>query len=152
MGRHAFAWMELPVLDLVHFRGTIMIGRIRIPLFAAIALFLGTGGAFAQTVGSDETVDPDGVVAQKLVLTAAQKSTIYNAGMKQKIRASTATIPAAVGAPVPPTIALSDLPDQAVGDQPWAELLKYAMVADEVVVVDPIAMRVVDIIPSSTRP
>ena len=129
-----------------------MIGRIWIPPCAAVALFLGTAGAFAQTVGSDEAVTPDGVVAQKLALTAAQKSAIYNAVMQHKVRASTTAIPAAIGAPVPPTIALSDLPDQAVGHQPWAEFLKYAMVEDDVVVVDPLAMRVVDIIHGSARP
>jgi hypothetical protein len=144
--------MELPVLNLILFRGAIMNGRIRIPLIAAIALFLGTSGAFAQTVGSDEAVNPDGIVAQELVFTAAQKSAIYTAIMQHKVRASTPAVAAAVGAPVPPTIALSDLPDQVVNGQPWAELLKYAMVEGDVVVVDPIAMRVVDIIPGSARP
>jgi hypothetical protein len=129
-----------------------MNGRIRLPLLAAIALFLGTSGAFAQTVGSDEAVNRDGIVAQKVVFTAAQKNAIYAAVTRQKVRASTPAIAAAVGAPVPPTITLSDLPDQVVGNQPWAGLLKYAMVEDDVVVVDPIAMRVVDIIPGSARP
>jgi len=36
-------------------------------------------------------------------------------------------------------------PDQAVDDSN-VRVLKYAMVADDVVVVDPIAMRVVDVI------
>jgi hypothetical protein len=129
-----------------------MLGRIWLPPFAAIALFLGTAGAFAQTAGSDEAVNPDGVVAQKLALTAAQRSAIYNAVRQQKVRASAIAIPAAIGAPVPPTIALSSLPDQAGGDQPWAELLKYAMVEDDVVVVDPVAMRVVDVIHGSASP
>jgi hypothetical protein len=129
-----------------------MSGRIWLPPFAAIAFFLGTAGAFAQTVGSDESINPHGVAARNLTLTAAQKSAIYTAVMQQKVRASAGAIPVAVGAPVPPTIALRDLPDQAVADQPWADLLKYAMVEDDVVVVDPIAMRVVDIIHGSARP
>jgi len=44
------------------------------------------------------------------------------------------------------------LPDPVVGnadqmaDDPNARVLKYAMVADDVVVIDPIVMRVVDVI------
>jgi hypothetical protein len=47
---------------------------------------------------------------------------------------------------------LLELPDQAAADQPWAEFLKYAMVDDDVVVVDPMAMRVVDVIHGNARP
>jgi Protein of unknown function (DUF1236) len=72
--------------------------------------------------------------------------------MQQQVRASASTLPAAIGAPVPPTIALSSLPDQAMGERSWADLLKYAMVEDDVVVIDPIAMRVVDVIHRSTTP
>jgi Protein of unknown function (DUF1236) len=129
-----------------------MLSRIWTPPIAAVALFLGTVCAFAQTVGLEEAVDLNGMVAQKLALTAAQRSAIYNAVRQQKVRASAIAIPAAIGAPVPPTIALSSLPDQAGGDQPWAELLKYAMVEDDVVVVDPVAMRVVDVIHGSASP
>jgi len=42
-------------------------------------------------------------------------------------------------------VKLSDLPDQAA-DAPWAAFLKYVMVVDDAVAVDPIAMRVVDVI------
>jgi hypothetical protein len=129
-----------------------MLARLLIPPFAAIAVFLGSAGAFAQTVGADEAINQSGIVARKLVLSDAQKSAIYNAVLQQGVRTSTVAIPAAVGAPVPPAIALSDLPGQATGDEPWADLLKYAMVGDDVVVVDPIAMRVVDIIHGSARP
>jgi len=129
-----------------------MNSRIRISFIAAIALFLGSGGVFAQTVGSDEAVDPAGITAPKVGFTATQKNAIYAAVMLQKVRASSPALSAAVGASVPRTTALSDLPDQVISDQPWAEFLKYAMVEDDVVVVDPIAMRVVDIIPGRARP
>jgi hypothetical protein len=128
-----------------------MLGRIWIPPVAAIALLLGTAGAFAQTAGSDEGVNPDGVIAQQLQLTDAQRSAIYNAVRQQGLRASNILFPVAVGAPVPPSAALLELPDQTA-DQSWAEFLKYAMVADDVVLVDPIRMRVVDVIHGNARP
>jgi len=70
----------------------------------------------------------------------------------QRARASSPTIPAAVGAAVSPTVQLYDLPDRTAPDNPWAAFLKYATVEDDVVVVDPVGMRVVDIIHGGVRP
>jgi hypothetical protein len=55
-----------------------------------------------------------------------------------------------IGATVSRSVELADLPDQAGIDDSF--VLKYAMVEGDVVVVDPIRMRVVDIIHGSTRP
>jgi hypothetical protein len=117
----------------------------------AVALSFGGAAAVAQSAGPDEAVRPDGAVRQPLALTPAQKSTIYNAVHRQRVRA-TATVPAAVGAPVALLEALAELPDLAAADNPSANFLKYAMVADDVIVVDPINMRVVDIIHAGARP
>jgi hypothetical protein len=117
----------------------------------AVALSLGAPAAIAQTAGPDEAIKPDGAVRQPLALSPAQKSTIYNAVHRQRVRAPT-TVPAAVGAPVAPSEALTELPDFAAADHCSALFLKYAMVEDDVVVVDPINMRVVDIIHASARP
>jgi hypothetical protein len=129
----------------------IWLAQLVAPL-AATAFFLSTAGALAQTVEPDEAVSAAGAVTQSLALTAAQKSAIYNAVSQQKVRTNTTAISATVGAPVPPSTALTELPDQIAIDQPWAEFLKYAMVEDDVVVVDPISMRVVDVIHGSARP
>lgn len=129
-----------------------MIGRFHLPLLALLAFFIGTSGAVAQTVGPDEAVQPNGAVTQKLALTAAQRNAIYNAVIQQRVRTSTTLIPVAVGAPVPPFVKLAELPDQATADNPWATFLKYAMVEDDLVVVDPVRMRVVDVIHGNTRP
>jgi hypothetical protein len=134
-----------------------MTNRICVPAVMVAALFLGTLGAYAQTIGPDEAIRPDGAVSQRLALTAAQKSAIYNAVAQQRVRPSSSGIAVAVGAPVPPNVELRDLPDQALaGDplfgDPWAALLKYAMVDDDVVVVDSIRMRVVEIIYGSAKP
>jgi hypothetical protein len=48
------------------------------------------------------------------------------------------------------SVPLAELPDQTGLTE--ASFLKYAMVADDVVVVDPIRMRVVDVIRGDFRP
>jgi hypothetical protein len=59
-------------------------------------------------------------------------------------------INAVVGSPVLPSVPLFDLPSAANIEA--AGFLKYAMVEDKVVVVDPIRMRVVDVIRSGATP
>ena len=56
----------------------------------------------------------------------------------------------AVGAAVSRAVPLSELPEDAGINA--ATFLKYAMVEDDVVVVDPIQMRVVEIIHGAARP
>jgi hypothetical protein len=106
--------------------------------------------AFAQTIGPDETVGPRGDVGQAVALTPAQKNAVYNAVSRQRVRASQSAIPVAVGAPVPAAVKLADLPDETGVLAP--ALLKYAMVQDDVIVVDPVNMRVVDIIRGNAEP
>ncbi|MGA2892513.1 MAG: hypothetical protein ABSE22_06575 [Xanthobacteraceae bacterium] len=122
---------------------------------AAVVFFLGASAALAQSIGPDEAVNPDGAVTQEFGLTAAQKAAIYNAVRQQHVRSippNPQTVPAAVGAPVSPTTELAALPVQAAADDPLATDLKYAMVEDNVVVVDPIKMRVVEVIHRNPRP
>jgi hypothetical protein len=123
-----------------------------VPSLALAVILLSNGGAFAQSVGPDEMVRPNGAVSQKLELTPAQERAIYNAVFQRPTRTVTVTVPVAIGAPVPQAVELGDLPDQAAGDNPWAPLLKYTMVEDDVVMVDPLRMRVVGVIHQSAKP
>jgi len=127
-----------------------MRGRAWLSPFVVVAIFVGSAGAFAQSLSVDEAVTSRGAVTQKLGLTPMQKSAIYNAVVQQRARASTTRIEPIVGAPVSGSVQLAELPDRAGIDD--AMFLKYAMVADDVVVVDPIMMRVVDVIHGSIRP
>lgn len=115
-------------------------------------LFFGMATALAQSAGPDEAIQPNGTVRQNLALTAGQRSAIYDIVIRQRAKPHTDQIIVTVGAPVPPTIALADLPDQATVNNPSAALLKYAMVHGDVVVVDPVAMRVVDVIRNGAKP
>lgn len=116
------------------------------------ASLLGITGAAAQSTGPDESVGPPGSVMQQIILTPQQRRAIYEAVGRQRVRSPELAVAAVVGAPVSPAALLHDLPDAPLGnpeqatDDTNARLLKYAMVADDVVVVDPIAMRVVDVI------
>ncbi|MGB6750912.1 MAG: DUF1236 domain-containing protein [Xanthobacteraceae bacterium] len=127
-----------------------MTGWVRLPPFVVLTLLLGTANAIAQSVGADEAITSHGAVTQTAGLTLAQKSAIYNAIVRQRVRASSTQIEATVGASVSRSVPLAELPDQTgLVD---ATFLRYAMVADDVVVVDPISMRVVDVIRGNIRP
>jgi len=125
---------------------------LRLSVAALLGLFFSVAAALAQSAGPDEAIQPDGTLRQNLALTAGQRSAIYNIVIRQRAKPHADQMSIAVGAPVPPTIDLVDLPDQATADNPSAALLKYAMVHGDVVVVDPVAMRVVDVIRNGVKP
>jgi hypothetical protein len=125
---------------------------LRFSVAALLGLFFGIAPALAQSAGPDEAVQPNGTLRQNLALTAAQRSAIYNIVIRERAKPHADQIIVTVGAPVPPAIDLVDLPDQATANNPSAALLKYAMVHGDVVVVDPVAMRVVDVIRNGAKP
>jgi hypothetical protein len=129
-----------------------MRNTLRFSLAALFGLIFGIAPALAQSAGADEAVQPNGTVGQTLALTAGQRSAIYNIVIRERVKPHADQIMVTVGAPVPPTIDLVDLPDQATVNNPSAALLKYAMVHGDVVVVDPVAMRVVDVIHNGAKP
>jgi hypothetical protein len=130
-----------------------MTGRICLPRLvapsvagmAALLFLLAPAAVFAQTVGPDEAVNVRGNPPRQVRFTDAQKAAIYNAVLQQRVHSS-ATIPAAVGAPVSPVTELAYLPGQATSDDLAVMDLKYAVVEDDVVVVDPVRMNVVAVI------
>ena len=83
---------------------------------------------------------------QKLVLTPAQRRTIYSAVTKERSKAPQGRFTPVIGGDVPPMIELNPLPDEAVAKNPTAKFYQYTMVQDRVVLVDPTRMRVVDVI------
>jgi Protein of unknown function (DUF1236) len=107
---------------------------------ATLALVLVVG---AQNIRAQNA---DAGVAQKLELTAAERSAIYAAVSKDRSKVSPQRFPAVIGAEVPPMINLYALPDDIVAGIPAAKLYECTMVEDKVVLVDPTRMRVVDTI------
>ena len=130
---------------------TVSQSRILAGLALIFLLLCGVSASSAQSLGPDEAVNSSGgIAAQRLSLTLAQKSALYRAVLQQHGRFATIRIDPTVGATVSRSVKLADLPDHAGIDD--AIDLKYAMVEGDVVLVDPIRMRVVDIIHGGTMP
>ena len=86
---------------------------------------------------------------EKVQLSAAQKTAIFNAVSKDKSKVASpppANFRASIGAQVPASIELYALPPDALASAQAASNLRYTMANNEVVLVDPLNLRVVDII------
>lgn len=117
-----------------------------------LGTFLSTAAALAQSAGPEEAVQPNGAVVQNLALTAAQRQAILNAVLQQPAKPYPVQVAATVGAAVPQTVDLTSLPDGAIAGDPATANLKYALAEnDAIVVVDPVQMRVVDVIHNSAK-
>ena len=120
-----------------------------IAIIVTLGLCGGLVGAAAQSTppgppGNDTGVS--GAIEQKLILTPAQRTAIYDQVSKDKSKVAPKDFSPVIGADVPPMIELYTLPDDAVAGVPAAKLYKYTMVEGKVVLVDPTKMRVVDVI------
>jgi hypothetical protein len=114
---------------------------------------VGSAVTHAQSAGSDEIIQPGGTVMQNIELTAAQKRSIYNAVFQQPVKSYSFELATSVGADVPPSVELADLPSDVISGEPWANGLKYATAGDNmIIVVDPLRRRVVDVIHSGAQP
>ena len=114
---------------------------VALTVFTGIAQSVFVQSALAQSV----VAQADNVATeQKLELTPAERSAIYATVSKDKSKVAPQPFSTRIGADVPPMIELYSLPDETVADNPAAKLYKYTMVENEVVVVDPTKMRVVD--------
>jgi hypothetical protein len=124
--------------------GTIGYGTI------ALALASGIGLAAAQVSppGAGGNAQPGAMSRpSQLTLSPAQKTAILNAVRQDgaKITAPT-NFQASVGGSVPPSIELYTLPSGAVSQSAELRSLKYTMAQNQVILVDPTTMRVIDII------
>jgi hypothetical protein len=113
-------------------------------------LALGTGLAGAQTRPPDASPLPGAVSPAdpaQLRLTPTQKTAILKA-----VREKSATLrpptsfSVVVGEMVPPSIELYMLPDSALAEVPEAKSVKYTVLQNQVVLVDPTNMRIVDVL------
>jgi hypothetical protein len=127
-----------------------MSGRTVLPMsgvVALLALLAMMPQATAQAVGADEAPRAAGArPPPHTALSPAQKRAIYAVVSRQRLHTSAADVPLTVGATVPRSAVLLTLPMEEQGDDSSVQVLKYATVDDNVVLVDPISMRVIDII------
>ena len=113
----------------------------------ALVLCAGIGLAAAQSSIPVESLNPgDTQRTTTLQLTPVQK-----AAMVEAIRRDSAKVTAppnfvvSVGAPVPPVTELYVLPEAALSAAPEAKIVKYTVVQNQIVLVDPTTMRVVEV-------
>ena len=126
--------------------------RPAVLLAAATCVFAASdaGMVAAQTAGIEEVVNEQGV-AQKLALTASQRSAIYQEVHTDKSKVAPSRFAAQVGAEVPPMIELYMLPDDILANNPETKLYKFTKVDDAIVLVDPTRMRVIAVIGPRTK-
>jgi hypothetical protein len=117
-----------------------------------LALACGIGIAAAQVDPPRGVGDPlSGALApptdpSQIQLTPEQKRAIVTAVRDVKIPAPGNAFTVAVGAQVPPSIELYALPITALSQAPEAKLLRYTIVQNQVVLVDPTKLRVIEVI------
>ena len=87
-----------------------------------------------------------GTGAAQVQLDAAQRAAIVTAVRDVRIAPPGHSFNISVGAQVPPSIELNYLPISALSQAPAAQALKYTMVQNQVVLVDPTTMRIVDVV------
>jgi PBP1b-binding outer membrane lipoprotein LpoB len=117
---------------------------------AAIALLLLGGSAIpvtAQQTPTNPGVEVNPAAAPDLKLTAAQRQMIYSSISNQKQKETAPpTFRAAVGMAVPTSIETQAMPKTIVDMIPQLKGYEYAMVANQVLLVDPKNKQVVEII------
>jgi hypothetical protein len=121
-----------------------------------VALALTSAGMAAAQTNIPGTVErpseslspPPLTTSSQLQLTAEQKTAILDAVRQdgKKVTPGTEFV-ASIGGSVPPQLELYVLPDRALATVPAAKSVKYTLVQNQIVLVDPTTMRVVDIIP-----
>jgi hypothetical protein len=117
---------------------------------AAIVLLLLGGSAVpaaAQATPAHPGAEQNPAAVPSLKLTAAQKQTIYSSISSQKQRETAPpNFHAAIGAVVPSSVELQALPKTIVDLIPELKDYEYAMVTNQVLLVDPKSKQVIEII------
>jgi hypothetical protein len=117
-----------------------------------VALLASVGIASAQSPTAPAGSPPGGRAESpmnqgKLQLSAAQKTTIFQSVMKEKVKTPPpASLRLSVGSEVPGSTELYALPANVVTQVPAAKTYKYTVAQNQVVIVDPISMKIVEII------
>ena len=130
-------------------KNSVRIGTVLLTLASGIGLAAAQGGPAGGQPGGQtpQTINSSSSSTSHINLSPAQKTAILGAVRQEgaKITPSTNLV-ATVGATVPTSIELHALPNSAVATAPEARNFKYTMVQNQLVLVDPTTMKVVDVI------
>lgn len=117
----------------------------------ALVLLGGIAVASAQ-MGSTPPTIQDSTIGRGDPLATPRLSELQRTAIAEAVRRDNKAVEpsvsfvASVGAPVPPVIELYILPDNILAEVPAAKRVKYTVVKNQLLLVDPVTMRVVDII------
>jgi hypothetical protein len=123
-------------------------GYFRQVLGSALVLAASGAIASAQQPGAMTGTSSTATTSTELQLTAQQRSAIYEIVSKQKVSRTPPppNLHVSVGGELPASMELYDLPANIAVEIPATKLYKYTLVQNQVVIVDPTKMKVVDII------
>ncbi|MBX6329184.1 MAG: DUF1236 domain-containing protein [Pseudolabrys sp.] len=112
---------------------------------AAAVLLAGAAAATAQTtVITREPVESRTVITRERVqLTPVQRETIYRTIVRERVAPAPPTVTYEVGARLPDTVELYDIPQAVAVEVPAIRSYKYIYVNGRVVLVDPATSEVV---------
>jgi hypothetical protein len=119
------------------------------PSYGMVVLVLAgaISGAAAQVGGAGQSQTSESQATSPAIqLDAAQRAAIVAAVRDARIPPPNNSFSLAVGAPVPRSIELYALPIAALSQVPDARNWRYTMVQNQVVLVDPISMRVIEVV------
>ena len=118
-----------------------------------LALLSSVGIASAQNAPAPAGAPPAAKAQDSMVktgtlqLSVAQKTSIFQSVTKDKVKSPPpANMQVSVGAQVPASIELYSLPANIVADVPATKPYKYTVSQNQVVIVDPTSMKVVEVI------
>jgi hypothetical protein len=118
--------------------------------YASLAYASSVHWAAAQSGFPGGAGDPQSkamIQPSQLRLTPAQRTAILNAVLAESAKITPPPkFQASVGGQVPPSIELRTLPSAAMAQAPELRSLQYTMSQNQVLLVDPTTMRVIDII------
>jgi hypothetical protein len=119
--------------------------RPRFGCAAAILVLTSTVTASAQTTVI-ERESPSIITRERVDLTPAQRTIIYRSVSRERVRAPSADVQVRLGARVPRSVQLYEMPTTIVEEVPPLRRYRYMVVNDEVVLVDPATSEVVEVI------
>lgn len=114
----------------------------------AVALLTSVGIAAAQSqMSPNSSMAPQASQNGALQLSAQQKTQIFQTVTKEKVKTPPpANLQLSVGSQVPASVELYPLPATVVSQVPATKQYKYTVAQNQVVLVDPTNMKIVEII------
>jgi Protein of unknown function (DUF1236) len=128
---------------MTHFRN----GGVVLALLASVSLASAQNTPMGPSSGPPAARSDSAKPSAGLQLSAQQKTAIFQSVTKDKVKTPPpANLSLSVGAQVPASVELYALPANIVSEVPAAKQFKYTVAQNQVVIVDPTNMKIVDII------